>query len=62
MFRLVVIILDHKNSLPSMLVNLVVWRNYFRWLMGVYLGWLVPYKKGGLECSVLGSGACVHFP
>ena len=45
MFRPVVVILDHKLSLPSILVNLVVWCNYFRWFMIVYLGWLVPYKK-----------------
>ena len=61
MFRLVVIILDHKTSLPFILVNLVVWCNYFRWFMVVYLGWLVPYKKGGFECSVIGSGVCVHL-
>ena len=29
------------------------------WLL--ILGWLVPYKKGGLECSVIGSGVCVHL-
>ena len=45
MFRLVVIILDHKTSLPFTLVNLVVWYNYFRWFRIVYLGWLVPYKE-----------------
>ena len=61
MFRLVVVILDHKISLPSILVNLVVWCNYCRWFMVIYLGWLVPYKKGGLECSVIGSSVCVHL-
>ena len=46
MFRLVVIILDHKTSFPFTLVNLVVGCNYFRWFRIVYLGWLVPYKEG----------------
>ena len=50
MSRLVVIILDHKTSFPSILVNLVVWCNYCRWFMVVYLGWLVPYKSLVIEC------------
>ena len=45
MFRLVVIILDHKTSFPFTLVNLVVGCNYCRWFRIVYLGWLVPYKE-----------------
>ena len=49
MFRLVVIILDHKISLPSILLNLVVWCNYFRWFLVVYLGWLIPYRKRKLQ-------------
>ena len=61
MFRLVVIILDHKTSLPSILVNLVVGCNYFRWFLVVYFGIVSPLQKGGLEYSVIGSGVCVHL-
>ena len=49
MLRLVVVILDHKISLPSILLNLVVWCNYFRWFLVVYLGWLIPYRKRKLQ-------------
>ena len=45
MFRLVVIILDHKTSLPFILVNLVVWYNYFRWFRIVYFGIVSPLQK-----------------
>ena len=45
MLRLVVVILDHKISLPSILVNLVVWCNYFRWFMVVYFGMVRPLHK-----------------
>ena len=45
MFRLVVIILDYKNSLPSMLVNLVVWCSYFKWFLVVYFGMVSPLQK-----------------
>ena len=45
MFRLVVIILDHKTSLPSILVNLVVGCNYFRWFMVGYFGMVNPVHK-----------------
>ena len=60
MFRLVVIICVIKLFHSAISVNLVVWCNCFRWFMVIYLGWLVPYKKGGLECSVIGSSVCVH--
>ena len=45
MFRLVVIILDHKTSLPSILVNLVVGCNYFRWFLVGYFGMVNPVHK-----------------
>ena len=65
MLRLVVVILDHKISLPSILLNLVVWCNYFRWFLVVYLGWLVPYiNRCRLICfqsDVLGSVSVCHY-
>ena len=65
MFRLVVIILDHKTSLPFILVNLVVWCNYCRWFMVVYFGWLIPYiNRYRMVCfqgGVLGSVSGCHY-
>ena len=54
MFRLVVIILDHKTSFPFTLVNLVVWCNYCRWFMVVYFGVVNPLHK---TAGGVGTGA-----